>query len=84
MNSIPTHVQNWIIVDEDPLLTDWQFKFSPYCRYLMILTAEPMYVCIKYCMYTGHSAGQMYTHTKYTSDFIYMQPISAAINCDAM
>ena len=31
LNSIPTHVQNWIIVDVDSLLTDWQFKF--YSKY---------------------------------------------------
>ena len=30
-NRIPTHVQNWIIIDVDSLLTDWQFKF--YSKY---------------------------------------------------
>ena len=32
LNSIPTHVQNRIIVDVDSLLTDWQFKF--YSKYI--------------------------------------------------
>ena len=31
LSSIPTHEQNWIIVDVDSLLTDWQFNF--YSKY---------------------------------------------------
>ena len=47
LDGSPTRVQNWIIVDVDSLLTDWQFKF--YGKYkdgfhlhnFGTLTAEP-------------------------------------------